>query len=70
MEHKLALLTWAVIYPLITGLLLVLEPMLGGVPVYLRTLLLTAILVPLMVYVAMPFAKRRFAGWLEPDQHL
>ena len=34
---------------------------------YLRTLLLTAILVPFMVYVAMPTAKRRFAGWLEPD---
>ena len=64
MPHKLALLTWAVVYPLITGLLLLLEPVLGDVPVYLRTLLLTAILVPIMVYLAMPLATRLFANWL------
>ena len=67
MPHKLAFLTWAVVYPLITGLLLVLEPMLDGLPVYLRTLLLTAILVPVMVYLAMPFATRRLASWLRPE---
>ena len=64
MPHKLALLTWAVVYPLITGILLLLEPVLGDVPVYLRTLLLTAILVPTMVYLAMPLATRLFANWL------
>ena len=67
MPHKLAFLTWAVVYPLITGLLLLLEPMLDGLPVYLRTLLLTAILVPVMVYFAMPFATRRLASWLRPE---
>ena len=63
-RHKLALLTWAVVYPLITGLLVILEPWLSGLALPLRTLLLTAILVPAMVYLAMPFATARLKGWL------
>ena len=63
-RHKLALLTWAVVYPLITGLLVVLEPWLTGLALPLRTLLLTAILVPAMVYLAMPLATARLEGWL------
>ncbi len=69
-QHKLAALTWAVVYPLITVLLAVLEPLLDGVPMPLRTLMLSAIMVPAMVYVAMPWMSRRFAGWLGGDQEV
>jgi len=63
-RHKLALLTWALVYPMITGLLAVLEPFVDSLPIALRVLLLTAIMVPAMVYVAMPFATARLRNWL------
>lgn len=63
-RHRMALLTWAVVYPLVTTLLMALEPLVGGLPVPVRTLLLSAILVPVMVYLAMPAATSRFRDWL------
>ena len=63
-RHKLALLTWAVVYPMIAVLLAVLEPLVGSLPIALRVLVLTAITVPAMVYVAMPFATARLRNWL------
>ncbi len=63
-RHKMALLTWAVVYPMITLLLAVLEPALGTMPMPLRTLLLSALMVPAMVYVVLPFATARLNGWL------
>lgn len=65
--HRQALLTWAVVYPLITALLTILDPVLTGLPIYLRTLLLTAMLVPVMVYIAMPLATRALKSWLAND---
>lgn len=59
-RHQTALLTWAVAYPLITSLLLVLEPLVGGLALPLRTFVLTALMVPVMVYWAVPAAIR---GW-------
>ena len=66
-RHRMALLTWLVVYPLITLLLALLEPLLGALPLPLRTLVLTGIMVPAMVYLAMPFATARLAVWLRPD---
>lgn len=60
----MALLTWAIVYPMITILLVALDPWLHNVVVPLRTLILTAILVPAMVYFAMPFATTRLQHWL------
>lgn len=65
-RHKMALLTWAVVYPMITLLLAALGPLIGDVAMPLRTLLLTAIMVPAMVYLAMPFATARLKNWLDP----
>lgn len=56
-----AFLTWIAIWPLITGLLLVGEPLLAALPLPLRTLVLTAILVPLMSFVVMP----RLIAWAD-----
>ena len=63
-RHKLAILTWSVVYPMITGLLIVLEPILEDLATPLRTLVLTAIMVPAMVYLSMPFVTARFRRWL------
>ena len=63
-RYKMAVLTWFVVYPMITLLLAVLDPVLGTLPMPVRTLVLTLIMVPAMVYVAMPFATARFRAWL------
>ena len=61
---RMVILTWAVVYPLITGLLAILEPVLTGLPMPLRTLILSAIMVPIMVCLAMPAAISRVSGCL------
>ncbi|WP_422037301.1 hypothetical protein [Roseibium sp.] len=63
-RHKMALLTWLVVYPMITVLLAVLEPVLSNAAMPLRTLILSLIMVPAMVYGAMPFATTRLSRWL------
>ena len=55
---RLALLTWVAIWPLITVLLTLGEPLLAPLPLPLRTLLLTGVLVPLMSFVVMPRLTR------------
>ncbi|WP_306144703.1 hypothetical protein [Roseibium sp. MMSF_3412] len=67
-RHKMALLTWLVVYPMITVLLAVLEPVLSNAAMPLRTLVLSLIMVPALVYGAMPFATARLKDWLsEPS---
>ncbi|MEL6905725.1 MAG: antibiotic biosynthesis monooxygenase [Planctomycetota bacterium] len=61
---KMAVSTWLVIYPTITALLLAVGPQLQPLPVALRTLVLTAVLVPLMTFVLMPSVTRALRGWL------
>lgn len=68
-QYKTTLLTWIVVYPIITGLLAILEPTLAGLPMPLRTLVLSSLMVPIMVYVAMPAARNVFRNWLE-DQSM
>lgn len=64
-RHKLAVVTWLAIYPTITIVLAMLEPLgLFALPLPLRTLALTLLLVPLMVFGVMPALHRVFATWL------
>lgn len=65
-RHKMALLTWAIVYPMITALLATLEPLLSDVALPLRSLLLTLIMVPTLAYIAMPYATSRLENWLKP----
>lgn len=50
-----ALKIWAVIYPSITLFLILFGEALSVYPIYVRTLILTVILVPWMVFVGVPF---------------
>ncbi|WP_421979227.1 hypothetical protein [Roseibium sp.] len=63
-KHKMALITWLVVYPMITVLLAALEPVLSEAAMPLRTLVLSVIMVPAMVYGVMPFATARLGWWL------
>ena len=57
---KSAFIVWIAIYPAITGILLLFGNLLNETPIILRTLILTIILVPLMVYILIPFWTKVF----------
>jgi antibiotic biosynthesis monooxygenase (ABM) superfamily enzyme len=63
-RHRFALLVWIAIYPTITLLLELGGPLMNDWPLPLRTLALTAVAVPLMVFVLLPTLQRVFSGWL------
>ena len=57
---KNTLIVWVAIYPTITAILVLFGNVLNEFPILLRTLILTVILVPTMVYVLIPFWTRVF----------
>ncbi len=63
-RYKLFLLTWLAIYPLITFILHFFGKYLILLPLPIRTLLLTGVLVYLMTYWVMPMLMKIFRNWL------
>jgi uncharacterized protein len=63
-RYKLALLTWAGAYAVITLILAVLGPTMVAWPLALRTLLLSALMAPAMTWLVIPFLTRLFRRWL------
>ncbi|WP_250126478.1 antibiotic biosynthesis monooxygenase [Chroococcidiopsis sp. CCMEE 29] len=66
-RYKMALITWLAIFPLISGINALFGSFLNQLPPLFRSLVLTAVLVPLMTYVVMPRITRLFAPWLYPS---
>lgn len=67
-RYKMAFITWLAIFPLIVAINVLLGAFLNQLPLLLRTLVLTIVLVSLMTYVVMPRMTRLFARWLYPRQ--
>ena len=65
-RYKMALITWLAIFPLISGINALFGPFLNPLPMLLRSLILTLVLVLLMTYVVMPRMTKLFAPWLYP----
>jgi uncharacterized protein len=63
-RYKLALLTWAGAYAVITLILTVLGPAMVSWALPLRTLLLSALMAPAMTWLVLPFLTRLFRSWL------
>jgi antibiotic biosynthesis monooxygenase (ABM) superfamily enzyme len=63
-RYKIALLTWAGVFTLLTAANVVFGPLLALLPLPARTLLLTGLVVGLMTYIVMPRLTRWCAGWL------
>ena len=59
---RTALVVWAGLFPFALAVNAVAEAPLAGLPVVLRTLLTTAVLVPLAVYVGIPVVQRLTAS--------
>jgi hypothetical protein len=64
----MALVTWAAIFPLITGVVVATAPLVGGLPLVARLAVTTAVTVPLMTWVVMPRVTRLLHRWLYPDR--
>ena len=63
-RYKLALLTWAAAYSVITLMLAVLGPAMASWPLALRTLLLSMTMVVALTWLIMPRLTRLFRPWL------
>lgn len=57
-KARQTLTTWVAVYPTITALILILEPLISDWPVPARTLLLSALMVPIMVFWVLPVTNR------------
>ncbi|MEO1035911.1 MAG: hypothetical protein AAFX44_10160 [Pseudomonadota bacterium] len=60
------IVTWLVVYPMVTLLLAIMESFTTAWPIPLRTLLLSVVMVPLLVLWAMPYATTRLKRFLSP----
>ncbi|MFJ8311116.1 MULTISPECIES: hypothetical protein [unclassified Streptomyces] len=52
--HRRALITWLAIYPTVTVVLALIGPATAQLPLLVRTLILTAIVVPVAAYLLIP----------------
>ncbi len=65
-KWKMAIVIWLAIYPLITVVFILFGKYLMQIEfVPLRTLLMTLILVPIMVFFLMPFVMKLLADWMK-----
>ena len=65
-RYKMTLVTWIAVFPLLTAFNYAFQPLFLGMPIWLRVLVGTALVVPLMTYVVMPRMTRLFKAWLYP----
>ena len=63
-RYKLAVLSWAGAYALITVILWLLGPAMAGWPLMLRTLLISVLMAGALTWVVLPALTRLFRGWL------
>jgi antibiotic biosynthesis monooxygenase (ABM) superfamily enzyme len=64
-RYKLAVVTWLCVYPMITVILASFKPLgLMALPLPVRTLLLTLVMVPAVSFVLAPLVSRALARWL------
>jgi antibiotic biosynthesis monooxygenase (ABM) superfamily enzyme len=61
---KTAVVVWVAIYPSITLVLWLAGPRMASWPLAVRTLAVTALVVPLMVFVLLPVLQRLLGPWL------
>lgn len=65
-RYKMTLVSWLALYPAVTLVFFFFGDLLQQLPLPLRTLLVTAVVMLLMSYVLMPRMTRWFAFWLFP----
>jgi uncharacterized protein len=66
-RYKLALLTWAGAYAVISAILATLGPTLASWPLVLRTLAISVLMVLALTWAVMPALTRLFHAWIAPN---
>ena len=64
--YKMTLLTWLALFPVLTLVVVIIGPVIGGLPLVPRLAITTAVVVPIMTWVVMPRVTRLFHNWLFP----
>jgi uncharacterized protein len=64
LRFRLALLSWAGAYGVITLILGLLGPTMAGWPLVLRTLLISVLMVTALTWIVLPALTRLFRAWL------
>lgn len=67
-KYKMTLVSWLALYPAVTLIFFFFGDLLAQVPLLLRTLIVTAVVMIAMSYLLMPRFTRWFAFWLFPKQ--
>lgn len=67
-RYKMAFVTWLAIFPLVVAINVLFGTYLNALPLLLRSLVLTVMLISLMTYVVMPRMTRLFSRWLYPKR--
>lgn len=68
-KWKMTAVSWLALYPAVTLVFVLFGDVLGQLPLLLRTLLVTLVVMLLMTYVLMPRMTRWFAFWLFPPKN-
>lgn len=67
-KYKMTLVSWMALFPTVTLIFWLFGDLLAPLPLVLRTLLVTAVVMVLMSYVLMPRFTRWFSFWLFPSE--
>jgi hypothetical protein len=67
-KYKMTFVSWLALYPTVTLIFLLFGDLLAQVPLLLRTMLITAVVMVAMSYLLMPRFTRWFAFWLFPKR--
>jgi hypothetical protein len=65
----MTIVSWLALYPAVTLVFVLFGDLLAQVPLLLRTLIVTIVVMIVMSYVLMPKMTRWFAFWLFPDRN-
>ncbi|MCU0349584.1 MAG: hypothetical protein MUF43_01960 [Flavobacterium sp.] len=63
-KWKFAVMVWLAIYPTITLVTFIIGDSIQKFPLPIKTLIMTGILVPLMIYVLLPLLRKLLKNWL------
>lgn len=67
-KWKMTIVSWLALYPAVTLVFVIFGDLLAQVPLLLRTMMVTIVVMGLMSYVLMPRMTKWFKFWLFPDR--
>lgn len=69
-RYKMAFVSWLALFPIVTAIFMALGPWLERIHLVPRVGMVTAVVIVLMTWVAMPWLTKLFSRWLYPSEDL